>query len=130
LNNSLKKAERISKKSRIEKLFREGKSFNEYPLRVHFLKIPALSEVPVQIFISVPKAIHGNAVDRNLIKRRIREAYRLNKRELYDTALNSGLTLIIGFRYTSREILPYSSLSRKIILTLNRLRAMYEQTGR
>ena len=76
---TFKKSERLSQKKSIQELFDKGSSFYLYPFKVFFIP----SEAPDhQILISVPKNIFKRAVDRNTIKRRIREGYRLNKSKL------------------------------------------------
>jgi ribonuclease P protein component len=71
----------------------------------------------VRIVISVPKKIHRKAVRRNLIRRRIREAYRLNKQILYEIA-GSEITLNIMFIYISSNIANYAEIEKKFIKTL------------
>lgn len=97
---TFKKSERLSKKNLIQELFNKGSYFYLHPFKLIFLQ---QSDLPNhQILISVPKKNHKTAVARNKIKRRIREAYRINK--------PSDLPgkLLIAYIYTSKEILEFS----------------------
>ena len=78
---SFKKEERLCNVKLIEKLFTDGSSFLVYPFRIIWLSEVANSVHPVQVLISVPKKRFKRAVDRNLLKRRIRELYRIHKSE-------------------------------------------------
>ena len=76
---TFKKAERLCSKKTIEKLFAEGKSFLSFPLKVVVLEMPDSGEYKAQAAFTVSKKIFKKAVKRNLVKRKMREAYRLNK---------------------------------------------------
>jgi len=80
---TFKKEERLCSKKIIDKLFSEGESFLAFPLKIVFQKTSLHTKYPVQAAFSVGKRNFKLAVHRNLIKRKIREAYRLNKFELY-----------------------------------------------
>ena len=84
--HTLNKAERLCSKKLIERLFAGGNSsFPAFPLRVVYMWLsPEESEAKVSIMTSVPKKRFKHAVDRNRVKRQIREAYRLNKHILSD----------------------------------------------
>ncbi len=112
------KAERLSSKVVIEKLFETGKPFNCSPFKVIWLETTE-NESPVQVLISVPKRLFKRAVDRNRLKRLIREAYRKNKHSLYDQ-LNDKKILVM-FIFTSRTILEYKEIEEKMIVALQRL---------
>ena len=114
------KDERLHKKILIKKLFTEGVSFFVYPFRVTTLQTD-LSVLPIQILISVPKQSFKNAVDRNLLKRRIREAYRKNKQVLYKSLQEKHIKILVCFTYTAKVILPFSVIQDKIIILLQRL---------
>ncbi len=77
--------------------------------------------------VSVPRKIFKRAVKRNLIKRRIREAYRLNRSVLTDFLAERGIFLDMIFIYISREILPYRDIEDKIVLSLRKIRGEYEK---
>ena len=109
------KQERLTGKKNIEELFKKSSSFHLYPLLFKF--IPT-DEQHTKVLISVPKKNHKRAVDRNLLKRRIREAYRLNKHILTDS---SSQGLFLGLIYTSKEILDYKYIETKLISGMNRL---------
>jgi len=111
------KAERLTGKKRIEELFRDGSSFFLYPYRVKYLCEPAAG-MPHQVLISVPKKKIKKAVKRNLIKRRIREAYRLHKHTLDS---KPEVSLSVGFIYQANEPLPYHQLEKKMIACLQKL---------
>jgi len=76
---------------------------------------------PVQLLVVVPKRTFKHAVDRNRIKRLIREAYRTNKQLLWEKRSKDAQQLLIGFVYVGKTILPYAEIEKKLILVLHRL---------
>ncbi len=78
------KKEKLKSKKLIEQLFNEGRSLSTYPLRLVYLKTEFTETVPIKTGVSVSKRYFKNAVDRNHLKRLMREAYRLNKHQLFN----------------------------------------------
>ena len=78
------KQEKLKSRKLIGKLFEEGKSVKKFPVRLVYLQTEHTSDFPIQVGFSVPKRNFKKAVDRNRIKRLLREAYRLQKGELYN----------------------------------------------
>ena len=112
---SFRKAERLSKEKDIQELFEKGSSFYLFPFKV--LTLPGSETIQNhQVLISVSRRNFKRAVDRNLIKRRIREAYRLNKH-----LLPSGSPQRIGLLYTHRETLPSKEISLKMVHVIKRI---------
>jgi len=114
---TFRKEERLNKEIWIQELFTKGSSFHLYPFKVLFLPHPD-SQYPVnQVLISVSKRNFKRAVDRNLIKRRIREAYRLNKPEN-----STPHKWLIAYIYVAKEILPSEVIHEKMPSTLERFK--------
>ena len=107
------KQERLSWKRHIDLLFANGRSFVAFPLRVIYLPVEedALS-ARASVLISVPKKKFKRAVKRNLIKRRMREAYRIHKHELFDALANNRQRMLVAFLYLDKEILPFSEIEK------------------
>ncbi|KYG81820.1 ribonuclease P protein component [Roseivirga ehrenbergii] len=97
------KEERLHSKKLIQELFEKGSSFYLYPFKVMYLPYSPEKSVN-QFLVSVAKRRFKNAVDRNLIKRRVKEAYRLNKHLLFQTEDQPMPSLLIGLVYTGKEI--------------------------
>ncbi len=126
---SFKKEERLSSQKIIEKLFSGGKRFNAFPVAVVWLQTELKTEAPVQVLISVSRKKFKRAVDRNLVKRRVREAYRKNKYKLYKMLEERNVQMALGLIYVGNEILSYKEVEEKIILVLQRLQKEYEKTS-
>lgn len=105
---SLKKAERLSSKKIIDKLFAEGDSILQYPLKMVFLKTEIPTKNPVQTGFTASKRSFKRAVARNKIKRLLREAYRLNKHIICNEVSNEQLALFILF--IGKEIPKYEAV--------------------
>ena len=122
---TFKKEERLCSKKLLEKLFHNGSSFLLYPYRIVWLTDKLPDEVPVQVVINVPKRRFKKAVDRNLIKRRIREIYRLNKSEqLYSYFSGSEIQLLLGIHYVGKDIPDYAFMDKKLKLAFEQLRKL------
>lgn len=106
------KTERLKSEKLIGRLFREGQSFMAYPLRVVWLPLVADPKfpAPAHVAISVPKRRFKTAVERNLLKRRIREAWRLQKHLFYEK-LGPERRVALMFVYVAQEALPYTDVA-------------------
>lgn len=115
---TFKKAEKLTSKIGIERLFKSDSIFT-YPYKVfYFYSEDNTQELP-KTLISVSKRKFKKAVDRNTIKRRIREAYRLNKTILEKNSRQSQL--IFGLIYVGKQSYDFHFLEKKLILVLQRL---------
>lgn len=114
--NSLPQSERLRGKIRIDNLFNNAKGVLSYPYRVLFT--PNGTEKSV-IMVSIPKRKFKHAVDRNLLRRRTREAYRLNKSILSQTSNNKGLD--IAFLYIGDKKEEFAYLQKKMCDALNKI---------
>ena len=112
------KEERLCSKKLIERLFAGGnRSFPAFPLRVVYMPLSA-DENPtdVSILISVPKKRFKHAVKRNLVKRQVREAYRLNKHILIDylKAQESPQKMVLAFIWLDNKIHATNEVEYKV----------------
>lgn len=123
---SFKKEERLCNIKLIEKLFSDGSSFLVYPFRIIWLPEELSSKFPVQVLISVPKRKFKRAVDRNLIKRRIREVYRLQKSEdIYPFLNEHSAKILLGINFIGNEIPDYTFLEKKFKAAMIRFKKAY-----
>ncbi|MEN0051813.1 MAG: ribonuclease P protein component [Bacteroidota bacterium] len=106
------KNERLKSTKTIEQLFRKGNSFAKYPLRLVWLEQENKVDAPVQITFSVPKKKFKKAVDRNRIKRQIREAWRLNKHELLEQIPSKSYAFMLI--YTAKEPFIYADIEKSM----------------
>ena len=117
---NFQKEERLCSKKLLDELFTNGSSFLLYPFRVTWLSSPDSSQTfPAQVVVSVPKKRFKRSVDRNLIKRRIKEAYRLNKESLFYESLHQhNSKLILAINYVGNQAHDFSLIEKKLKLAL------------
>jgi ribonuclease P protein component len=115
-----RKEEKLCSKTAIEKLFNEGNSFYISPIKVLFLSTPTQTSEKVKILISVPKKYIRNAVDRNRIKRLLREAYRKNKYILQNWQ-HAQSEVSLAFIFTARQPIVYKEIETTVVKILQRL---------
>ncbi|WP_425076366.1 ribonuclease P protein component [Psychroserpens sp. S379A] len=113
---SYPKKEKLKSEKLIGQLFSEGKSVSAFPLRMVYLKTDFDDEVQFKTGVSVSKRNFKNAVDRNRIKRLLREAYRLNKASYFNNILGSYALMIL---YISKDGTDFDSIDKKMKLLLD-----------
>jgi ribonuclease P protein component len=123
MNYRLPKSERLHAEKLIKELFSEGSSFFLYPFKVLFYVKGESEKGTVQVLFSVSKKKIKKANQRNLVRRRIKEAYRLNKSLL---TLDSK-DISVGLIYVASDLMEFSDLQSKIIPILKKLSTVIAQ---
>jgi ribonuclease P protein component len=116
---TFKKEERLKSTKAIAGLFDDGNSMLVYPLKIVWKFTNREFNSPAQAAFSVSSKIFRKAVDRNLLKRRMREAYRLHKLSLY-----SGIgdkTIAVMFIYIAREELDFARVEKSMAAGITRI---------
>ena len=111
--HALPKSERLSSLTAVRRLFADGASGFVYPFRYMVLKSESTTPT-VEVLFSVPKRNHKRANKRNTLKRRMREAYRLNNEALHAAIKEQGKEVDIAFVYSSKDLLPYKTIEHAV----------------
>jgi ribonuclease P protein component len=122
---TFQKDERLHGRKNIQRLFSEGKSYYTGPLKVYWAERNDDCKYPIRVLIAVSKKTIRQAVRRNMLKRRMREAYRRNKSGIYEILTRNAKQYDLGLVYTGKEIIPYQDIEKKIIQVLKRLIASH-----
>ena len=115
---TFKKQEKLKSRKLIKQLFEQGNSIFQFPIQLIYLKIEHSSSYMIQAGFTVPKKKVKKAVDRNRIKRLMREAYRKHKHLLYQNSEDKYILMCI---YTDEKEHKYVDIEEKMILLLNKL---------
>jgi ribonuclease P protein component len=118
-NFKFPKTERLTNKRLIQELFDKGSSFYLHPFKILYLPSGSHDQNH-KVLITIPKRVFRKAATRNLLKRRIREAYRLNK-HLLDIR---GFYLLIGYIYIGKDVADYKLMEDKLRESLLRLNSV------
>ena len=117
---TLKKDDKLKSRKTIEQLFKEGKSFSNFPFRVLW-KFNETSAASLQTGFAASSKHFKKAVDRNRIKRLMREAYRLQKTDLHNQLKQQQKSIAVFFIYVGKELPEYNFIFEKTNHVLVRL---------
>jgi len=124
------KEERLCSRKSLDLLFKNGSSFLLYPFRVSYLFVPGDSAFPAQVVINVSKKRFKRAHDRNLIKRRTREAYRILKSSaLYPLLDHPEQLLLLSLQFIGKEHYEYAFFEKKLAGVLQKLILTIKKDG-
>jgi len=121
--NTYSKPEKLKSRKLIDQLFTKGKSLGVFPLKVFYTEMPVEAKQSVQAGVGVSARNFRKAVDRNRIKRLLREAYRLNKTILHEALASKEKKLAVFFLYTGNELPEFVLLNEKMRKALEKLAA-------
>ena len=127
---TLGKKDKLKSRKGIEQLFTKGKSFSVFPFRLLYLQTSAssLTKNNLQTAFSVSKKHFKKAVDRNRIKRLMREAWRLQKNILADKIIAADKNYAVFIIYTGNELPVYELIFEKITAVIKRLLKIINET--
>ena len=127
MNYGLTKSERLTSQLVIDKLFAGGNaSMAAFPLRIVFMQMKkdgsdGNAEPPVSILVSVPKKRFRHAVDRNRMKRLVREAYRLNKHILWNALEGKDFRMVLAFVCITDTLPSFYAVNKSMTKALTRI---------
>ena len=119
--------EKLKSIVKIDKLFTGGHSFWMYPFSVYYRIYTDDGGAACQMLVSVGKHFFKHAVDRNRLKRIIRESYRLQKEQLVSAVSSAGIHLDIGLVYKAKDVLEYKSVETGVRQVIGRLLNVVEK---
>ncbi len=131
LGQAFGKTEKLNSEKIIAGLFQSGVFVSKYPLRANLLVTPLpLEGVPVQVVFTASKRKFKRAVDRNFVKRRLREVYRKHKLPFYQAIEQKGITLAIAVMYTGSELPDMKQLEKSYAVLIKKIYDVLElQSG-
>lgn len=120
---TLSKEERICSKKLINELFTgNGRSMTAFPLRVVFMKRTIVDDQPrAAMLVSVPKRYFKHAVDRNRVKRQVREAFRRNKSIITQNLTDDHDAVAMAFVWLTDEKFPSFEVENRMVRLLTRI---------
>jgi ribonuclease P protein component len=122
MSNKIPKAQKLKSSTKIQFLFNKGKSIFNYPVKMQYIIQPDSDEKNgLQFGVSVSKKYFKKAVDRNELKRKMREGFRLHKETLENYLPGSEKNLTIMFLYVGKNKLEQSEISDSIIILIKKL---------
>lgn len=118
--NTFSKQERLCSSTLIDRLFSEGnRQISVFPVRLVWLLADDIEGI--QMLISAPKRNFHHAVDRNRIKRQIREFYRTHSATLKETVASKGKGMMLAFLFNDNRIWDSDKLSERLVSALGKL---------
>lgn len=114
--------EKLKSRKLIGRIFTEGSVVKAYPIRIQFVFVDESEQVFCQMGVSVPKRNFKSAVDRNRIKRQLREAYRMQKIDLIDRLKSAEKKVAMMVVFAGKEKLPYNIMVSKLNKALQKIR--------
>lgn len=109
---SFPKKEKLTSKKTFQQLFETGKQVTAFPLRMYYLPIEKSNGSKFEVAVVAPKKHFKNAVQRNRVKRLLRENYRLNKPLIFNNTEGQYALVIL---YLGKEMPTFSLISSKIL---------------
>lgn len=126
---TFKRTEKLKSRKAIEQLFRDGKPFSIFPLRVLWKMNENSNSVALQCGFAVSSRHFKNAVERNRIKRLMREAYRLQKNVLHENLLKANKKMQVFVIYVGNELPAYEQVFEKTANALKRLQKNIDENS-
>jgi ribonuclease P protein component len=124
---TLSRHERLKSRKQIDRLFSEGRYFNMPPLRIGYILESAVEQDQLQLGVGVSGRYFRKAVDRNRVKRLLRESWRLQKTDLANLAKQHGKSLKVFIIYTGRELPAYSLVFGKVGSAIAQLTSLFDE---
>lgn len=124
MKNGFNKSQHLCGEVIISQLFREGRAFLVFPLRVVYRVLERTEgdkRATVRVLTSVPKKQFKHAIDRNRFKRLIREAYRLQQHQLNETLEAKGLVMDVAFTAVHNQLPEFDFLKGRMAKILTKL---------
>lgn len=124
---TLNKQERLKSRKLIDELFASGSAIDAYPIKLVFKEITSAQSPhsPVLFGVTVSKKKFKRAVDRNLIKRRLRESFRVNKVHIYEELIQKEKHVAMMAIYIASEILDSKTIAASMIKLQNQLSNLF-----
>jgi ribonuclease P protein component len=122
MNFTFKKNERLCSKTIIDSLFEKSKFINAYPLRLSYLEYDYPDDIPGQVVFVVSKRRLKKAVDRNRTRRLIREAYRLQKHDIFRIEERK---FAMAISFNGKEPLDLETARKSISKIITKLKEQY-----
>ncbi len=123
-NFTYNRKEKLKSRKVLSTLFTEGKSFSVFPVKVFYLPVKEEGAGSIQAGVGVSARNFKKAVDRNRIKRLLRECYRLNKTVLHTTLKEKKKKMAFFFLYIGKEVPEYTLLDEKMKTVITKLEAI------
>jgi ribonuclease P protein component len=119
----LRKRDKLKSSLEIEAIYHENKFVVSFPLKCYYsLSDKKEQKNELRVAFAVPKKNFKRAVDRNMLKRRMREAYRLHFRTFFETFMKQGdKKLALFFIYVGKDLMDFERIAESLLVVFRRL---------